>query len=201
MSQNTPERTPAPVSDFIQRVRSHDPAVRGSAWPEAARYGAPAVAPLADALTDEEDFEVPRAAKRALRLIVRHVGRPDPGAARERRAVENALLRLLRHRAVIVRREAVWLLSEIGSPRTIRAVAALLKDPAVREDARCALLRLPDPEGKPVRVRQLRRAFDEAPEAFKYALADTLRLLGETVPGYPSQKLVPTHHTEVTLEN
>jgi len=116
-----------------------------------------------------------------------------PGAETERRAVEAALVKLLQHPAAIVRREALWMLSEIGSPRVVKPVAALLRDPEAREDARCALLRLPGPGCR----QALREALAAAPESFKYALADALRLLGETVTGYPSRKLVPTRQSSV----
>lgn len=72
-------------------------------------------------------------------------------------------------------------------------MAALLTNAEVREDARCALLRLPGPRP----TAALRAAFRTAPEDFKYALADSLRQRGLDVQGYPSRKLVPTHETTV----
>ena len=72
-------------------------------------------------------------------------------------------------------------------------MAALLTDKDVREDARCALTRLPAPGA----VTALKSAFATAPEDFKYALAESLRQRGQKVEGYPSRKLVPTAQTTV----
>ena len=86
------------------------------------------------------------------------------------------------------------MLSEIGSAGAVKPMAALLADQELREDARCALTRLPVPGA----VTALKAAFATAPEDFKYALAESLRQRGETVAGYPSRKLVPTKQTSVT---
>jgi HEAT repeat protein len=132
------------------------------------------------------DFELARKAKRALYRVVRHEG--DPAAARERRAVERELIRVLVSSPSQVRREVAWMLSEIGSTRSIGPMSALLADQEVREDVRCALTRHPAPSA----VTALKSAFASAPEDFKYALAESLRQRGEKVEGYPSRKLVPT---------
>ena len=137
------------------------------------------------------DFELARKAKRALYRVVRQAG--HPAAARERRAVERELILLLGASLSRVRREVVWMLSEIGSTRAIRPIAALLADKELREDARCALTRHPGPGA----VTALKSAFAAAPEDFKYALAESLRQRGEKVEGYPSRKLVPTAQTIV----
>jgi hypothetical protein len=72
-------------------------------------------------------------------------------------------------------------------------MAALLTDKDAREDARCAILRMPREEALSV----LKRALQSTPEDFKYALADSLRALGEPVNDWPSKKLVPTAKTTV----
>ena len=137
----------------------------------------------------DADFEISRCAKRALYKIVRHAGRP--GASKEAQAVEKELIPLLQSSAVPVRREVLWMLSEIGGDDAIAPMAALLTDKEVREDARCALMRLPGTKA----TAALKSAFDSAPEEFKFALAESLRVRGEKVTGYPSQKLVPTRAT------
>lgn len=180
------------VVDLIANLKSTEDAVRGPAWQGAGPAGAPAVKPLAALMTDA-DFEVCRAAKRALYQIVRHAGRP--GAASEAKAVEAELIPLLKSDAVPVRREVLWMLSEIGGDDAVAPMAALLSDQEVREDSRCALMRLPGK--KPAAA--LKAAFDSAPEDFKHALAEALRKLGEKVEGYPSQKLVPVKTTAVAL--
>jgi len=181
----------AVTDDLIAKIKSQDDSVRGPAWQGAGPCGAPAVKPLAALMTDA-DFEIARAAKRALWKIVHHAGRP--GAAQEAKAVEKELIALLAGSLTVVRREVLWMLSEIGGAEAVSAMAALLSDKEVREDARCALIRLPGREA----TAALKTVFASAPEEFKFALAESLRQRGEKVSGYPSQKLVPTRQTAVT---
>lgn len=178
------------VADLVARIKSTDDKVRGPAWQGAGPAGAPAVKPLAAVMTDA-DFEVSRSAKRALYKIVRYAGRP--GAKKEAKAVATELIPLLKSDAVPVRREVLWMLSEIGDDDAIAPMAALLTDKEVREDARCALMRLPGSKA----TAALKSAFGSAPEEFKSALAESLRQRGEKVDGYPSQKLVPTRPAAV----
>lgn len=180
----------AVVADLVAKIKSTDDKVRGPAWQNAGPVGAPAVVPLGEVMT-HADFEIARSARRAIERIVRHAGRP--GADAERKAVAAELVKLLAHANPIVRRHAVWMLSEIGDDPAVEPMAALLNDAEVREDARCALERLP---GRAATVA-LRQALATAPEQFKYALAHSLRVRGEQVDGYPSQKLVPTKQTGV----
>jgi hypothetical protein len=46
-------------------------------------------------------------------------------------------------------------------------------------------------------TKAFQRAFDSAPEEFKFALAESLRQRGKTVAGYPSQKLKPVKQTSI----
>jgi HEAT repeat protein len=181
----------ADIQSLIDRIKNPDDATSGAAWQGAGPYGAAVVKPLA-ALMGDGNFELARKGKRALYLVVRHAGRP--GASEERPAVERELILVLGSGPARVRREVVWMLSEIGSAGAVDAMAALLADQELREDARCALTRLPAPGA----VAALKAAFATAPEDFKYALAESLRQRGETVGGYPSRKLVPTKQTSVT---
>ena len=178
------------IQGLIERIRSSDETVSGAAWQNAGPYGAAAVEPLA-ALMADENFELARKAKRALYRVVRYVG--PPAAARERKAVERQLILLLSSTPSEVRREVVWMLSEIGSARAVGPMAALLTDSDLREDARCALTRHPAPGA----VAALKSAFATASGDFKYALAESLRQRGEKVTDYPSRKLVPTAPTHV----
>lgn len=180
-----------PADELVTRIRNTDDAVRGPAWQGAAPYGAAAVKPLAGVMADD-NFEIARSARRALWVIVRHAGRP--GAGREAQAVAKEVASLLPSGSAAVRREALWMLSEIGSDDSIPAVAALLSDQDVRADALAALLRLPGRKS----TAAIKTAFSSAPEDFKFALADALRRRGEKVTGYPSQKLLPTRKTTVT---
>lgn len=190
LAHTNPAAPTGSVEELVAKIKSPDDKVRGPAWQSAAPYGAAAVRPLADLMTHEH-FEVARAAKRALYKIVRHAGRP--GAESEARAVEKELISLLKSDAVPVRRETLWMLSEIGTDDAVAPMAALLSDKEVREDARCALMRLPGDKATAV----LKAAFATAPEEFKFALAESLRKRGQKVDGYPSKKLTPTRQTTV----
>lgn len=176
---------PGPVNDLVAAIKSDDDQVRGPAWQNAGPAGAPAVQPLAAVMMDP-NFEVARSARRAIWVIVRHAGRP--GAEAQRQAVQVALLPLLKDQPVPVRREVLWMLSEIGDVEAILPMAALLTDAELREDARCALTRLPQPQA----TTALETALKTAPEEFRFALAESLRARGVTVTDYPSQKLKPT---------
>ena len=180
-----------PVEELVAKIKSPDDKVRGPAWQGAARAGAPAVKPLAAVMSDPA-FEVARSAKRAVWIIVRHAGRP--GADAERKAVQAALIRCLKDQPAPVRKEVLWMLSEIGDAGVVAPMAALLADAEVREDARCALTRLPGPKV----TEALNQAFAAAPEEFKFALAESLRQRGQTVSGYPSRKLIPVKQTSLT---
>jgi len=183
-------QSPETVNELIARIRSKDDKVRGPAWQGAALAGASAVKPLAEVMMDP-DFEIARAAKRGLSRIVRHAGRP--GAKREAKAVAAELVQLLQSPHALVRREAVWMLSEIGEDGVIAPMAVLLADPEAREDARCALMRFAGRQA----TSAFRSAFLSAPEDFKYALAESLRERGVKVDGYPSPKVVPSRKTTV----
>jgi HEAT repeat protein len=179
------------VDELIAKIKDPDDNVRGPAWQNAGPAGAPAVKPLA-LLMAEQDMEIARSAKRGLWVIVRHAGRP--GADKEKRAVAAELLPLLQSAPVPVRREALWMLSEISADDSVKAIAACLAEPAIREDARAALERIPGQRS----VAALKDALQSAPEEFKPAIAQSLRVRGVKVSGYPSQKLVPTRPQPAT---
>jgi HEAT repeat protein len=172
------------VPALIDNIKNPDDAVRGPAWQSAPRFGAPAVKPLFKLLADP-DFEAARAAKRALWKIVRHAGRP--GAGPEREAVAAELVLVLQNPAAAVRREALWMLSELGREDAVAPVAALLADQDVHDDARAALERIPGERS----LAALKKGLTTAPEEYRPAIAQSLRARGVPVSGYPSQKLVP----------
>jgi HEAT repeat protein len=174
------------VNRLIKKLKSSDAETRTEAWQSAGDIGAPAVKPLAMVMTDD-DLEVARAAKRAMWKIVRHTGRP--GAPKARIAVVGKLCGLLgADQPVSVRREVLWMLSEIGGMQAIRPIAELLSDEHLREDARGVLERIPIERA----VQALKAGFEVAPEDFKPNLAQSLRKRGVKVEGYPCVKLVPT---------
>src|SRR3990172_8173704 len=177
------------VTDLIEKIKDSNLEVRTKAWLGAGEVGWPAVPALAEVMADE-NLEVARAAKRALWKIVRHAGRP--GADEERQSVAAHLSRLLADdRPVAVRREALWMLSEIGEKELIKPIAGLLTNKELREDARMVLERI----GDKASVAALEAGFKTAPEEFKLNLAQSIRKRGKKVRGYECIKLVPTKQT------
>jgi len=176
------------LEELVKEIQSDKPEARTAAWQQAGSIGAAAVKPLAKLCADENQ-EVRRAAKRGLEKIVRTVGTPGVRAARS--AVIQELLDLLGDsQPVALRREILWLLSEIGARESVESIAALLKHDALREDARMVLERIPGEKS----LKSLRRALRKVPEDFRVNIAQSLRARGETVDPakYPCKKLVPT---------
>ena len=182
------------LEELIARIKDADDKVRAAAWESAGPLGAQAIGPLAATMTDE-NIEIGRAAKNALWKIVRHVGRP--GADDDRKAVEAALCDLLGNdRVDAVRREILWMLSEIGGEAAvaaIRDIPGIVENTSLREDARCTLERIPTESA----VAVLQEGLEIAPDDYKTAIAQSLRARGVHVPGLPCQKRVPTRETNV----
>ena len=142
------------VDKLIAKIKDDSAEVRTEAWLGAGEFGAAAVKPLAEVMADRE-LEVARAAKRALWKIVRHVGRPKAG--REKKAVVAELIEVLGDsQPVLVRREVLWMLSEIGRRESAEPVAALLSNKELREDARLVLERIPGRQS----VKALQKGFE-----------------------------------------
>lgn len=181
------------VDALIAQIKSKNDKVRGPAWQNAGQYGPTAVKPLAEVMSDP-DMETARSAKRALWQMVRDAGRP--GAKAKASAVSAALLPLLSSKVTTVQREALWMLSEIAGNEAVAPMADLLSDAQLREDARCALTRLPGAKA----TAALKAALSSVPADFKPAIAQSLRARGEKVAGFPSQKLTPTKKTTVTRQ-
>jgi len=134
-------------------------------------------------------MEVGRAARRGMERIVRTVGAPRVQPAKS--AVIRELLGLLGDsQSVALRRDILWLLSEIGGGESVESIAALLKHGALREDARMVLERIPGEKS----LASLRNALGSVPEDFRLNIAQSLRARGEAVDPekYPCRKLVPT---------
>jgi HEAT repeat protein len=180
------------VEELISSLASTNEVTSTAALESAVEYGARAVRPLGFTMSSN-DLEVSRKAKRALLGVIRHAARP--GAAEELFAVEAKLIPLVGKNLLTLqtRRDLIWMLSEIGTARSVEPLAAVLQNKDLREDARCALTRLACPEA----VAALKTAFSSADETFKFALAESLRFRGEKVVGYPSKKLIPTGVTTV----
>jgi len=180
------------VDELISKIKDESDTVRTDAWRSAGDVGAAAVAPLA-ALTANDAIEVARAAKRALWQVVRQAGRPAADA--ERNAVIAELIPLLADgQPMPVRREVLWMLSEIAGGESVEPIASMLSNNQLREDARMALERIPGEAS----LDALEAALEAAPDDFKLNLAQSLRQRGLEVPGLPCAKLTPAKQTEVT---
>jgi HEAT repeat protein len=181
---------------LLERIKSDDPDARTAAWLAAGGVGVPALVPLSK-IVAEGELEVSRAAKRAMWKIVRTVGAPDRCECKE--AAEGVLIGLLgSEQPLCVRREVFWMLSEIGGDATVEAIHEipdLIDDKDVREDARCALERIPTEAA----LETLKEGLEVAPADFALAMAQSLRVRGVDVDKekYPCQKLVPTKQTSV----
>ena len=179
------------VDEFVAKVRNKNDKVRAEALLSAGGVGAPAVKSLAKVMADK-DVEVSRAGKRALWKIVRHAGRPR--ARDEKKAVITELVGLLGDdQPTSVRREVLWMLSEICGRTSIKAIAALLSNKELREDARMVLQRIPGRQS----LAALKNGLKAAPKDFKLNIAQSLRQRGVKVRGLACIKLVPTKKTNV----
>ncbi len=195
------------LEKLLEQLQSESPEERTAAWQAAGPLGARAVEPLVRLVVDCEKkvaalksdpkaagypLEVGRAAKRALWKIVRTVGAPgaDPKAKED---VEVALLQFIQPGwPDQLRRDVLWMLSEIGTDRTVEAIANLpniLQDTAIRDDARACMQRI----ASPLAIKMLEIGLREATDDFRFAIAESLRVLGVAVDpvAYPSKKLVP----------
>ena len=179
------------VDELIEKIKHSSDEARTQAWLSASEIGAAAVKPLAELMT-EKRLEVARAAKHGLWKIVRHVGRPR--ADDEKNAVIAELIQLLDdEQPVPVRREVLWMLSEIGGEESVDPMAALLSNRELREDARMALERIPGKKS----VAALKTALKNVPEDFTPNIAQSLRQRGVKIRGIPCMKLTPTKQTQV----
>lgn len=179
------------VDGLIAKLRDKSDKERASGLLKAVEVAAPAIKALAKLMADE-DIEISRAGKRALWKIVRNVGRP--GAGDEKKAVAARLIEMLgAEQPMLVRCEALWMLSEIGGDETVKSIAALLSDEEVREDARMALQRIP---GR-LSLDALKDGLKSAPMDFRPNIAQSLRQRGVMVRRPAPVKLVPTKETKV----
>ncbi len=181
---------------LLKGIKSDDPDVRTKAWLAAGQVGPSALGPLAK-IVAEGELEVSRAAKRAMWKIVRTVGAPGEGDGKA--DAETELIDLLAEGTPdSVRREVLWMLSEIGGEKTIDAIREIpdvLENKAIREDARCCVERIPGQAA----VDALAEGLEASEDEFQLALAQSLRARGVEVDQekYPCQKLVPTKETSV----
>lgn len=171
------------LNELLGKIKSNDAAVRFEAWRGAGPAGAAAVGPLAD-LMSGADKGVARAATEALQRVAHYAARP--GALKsERLAVAGELLKVaLSPRPRIARAQALHFLGFVGEDRNVPALARLLDDKEVREEARLALERIPGPAS----LRALSIAVQRAPDDFKANLRQSLynrQATKATIGAYP----------------
>jgi hypothetical protein len=180
---------PLTVDALIAMIKDRSDKVRAEGWAQAGKVGAAAVKPLAAVMTSgDADREVALAARRALWQIVHNVGRP--GAEKQCTGVLPEFHGLLADAwPEALRREVLWMLSEIGGAESVTAVAACLKSSELLEDARCALERIPGEES----LAALKEALITVAEKYRNNIAQSLRARGVKLSAdlYPNEKLVP----------
>lgn len=185
---------PLTLEKLLELLKSDDPLVRRDAWLKAGPLGGDALPSLAD-LAAKADLEISRAANRAMWQIVRYAG--APGRETERQGVVEALGELVvdTRLPVQLRRDVVWMLSEIIADEEIdeSIASSLLKDPELQEDVRMALQRVAGPKA----VALLKAALNQAEGDFKAALACSLRKCHVAIDDPPCPKLVPRKQTQV----
>ena len=181
------------VAELIRALKSDSNERRTKAWFECGPLGAPAIPPLAALWGDADTgLEAQRAARHAVFQIVRFSSRPET-----RESIKRLLKEL--HRLVEadepsqIRRELLWLLSEIAGDESLPVLSRLLAQDAVREEACMALERIPGKRS----LKILEGSLAQAPTDFRPVLAAALARRGHKVSGAPSRRLVPRAQTHV----
>jgi hypothetical protein len=181
-----------PVAELIQTLQGGDSEKRTQAWFECGPLGATAI-PRLVALWGDADagLEVQRAARNAVFQIVRFSSRPETGKSRIRVTME--LNRLVEANGPAqIRRELLWLLSEIAGDESLPALSRLLAQTAVREEACMALERIPGKRSLKILESSLR----QSPVDFKPVLAAALARRGHKPSGVDSPRLAPRAQTK-----
>ncbi len=128
------------VSDVLEAIADESPDVRAQAVADAGPLGAAAIGALGQRLDDDPPTGL--IAHKALTRIVHHAARPD--ADTERVAVAAELAKLVATElSDTARREVIHLLSLVAGENEVPALAALLENKAVAQDACLALERIP----------------------------------------------------------
>jgi hypothetical protein len=179
------------VEGMIRRIRVDDDMVRGPAFQGAGPLGAPAVRPLVDEMRAPPS-DTAQAARRALWNVVRYAGRPGGGL--QASAVVGEIRAVFEQSPEPIQRELLWMVSELGDRSIVPWLADLLEVANLREDARCALMRIPGARA----TTALQAALVKTEGVFASALADALRARGEAIADPPSRKLVPDRPTAIS---
>ncbi|HOF40851.1 MAG TPA: HEAT repeat domain-containing protein [Candidatus Hydrogenedentes bacterium] len=167
------------LDEFLVRIAGPNADARAGAWKSAGPLGAPAVLPLAR-LAETGEPEIRVAALRAIDIITAYAGRP--GAQEEQRAVAQALADAVQSSEDSqLRCEFLHYLGLVASNPEVPMLARLLEDPAIGEDARIALERIPGDTATRALITALRSA---SSETVQLRMADALarRQAPEAIP-------------------
>lgn len=159
---------------LLEQLASPEAKVREQAHRALLERG-PAVIPALVERMGGENKTLDLWARRTLEAIAYRSTRP--GAEAERAAVERALIAVAQsQRPTAVRRFAIRLLCLVGRGASVPALATLLEDAELREPARCALEKIPDPAATQALVKAATAAREPA---WKAALVKGLGARGD----------------------
>lgn len=131
----------ATIGSYLTQIKHGDTATRLAAVQQAALVGTEAL-PQLGAIYSGGDPAAGKAAYEAIKKIVYNAGRP--GAAAEAKSASSALLELASSQHPrYVRADAIQLLGVVGGDDEAKALAAMISDTDLGEDARMALERIP----------------------------------------------------------
>jgi hypothetical protein len=157
------------VGGLLTNIKHGDAAARSVAVSQSPLAGTSAILPLGK-VYGGTDPAASKAAGDAIHKIVHNASRP--GAPAERESAAQQLAQLIGgEQPRQVRADALKLLGFVGGPGQVSAVAELLHVPDVREDARLALERIPDPSAEAA----LKNAARTVSEEYRPALDQSLR--------------------------
>jgi hypothetical protein len=157
------------LASLLGNIRFGDNATRQAAVKQASLVGTMTIEPLGQ-VYGADDPGASKAALEAIQRVVNNAARP--GAAAERQAAADSLLRLTSaSQPRIVRSDALRLLGYVGGAAEVTAIADLLHVPDLREDARFALERIPDSSAEAA----LRKAARTVPADYRAAIDQSLR--------------------------
>ena len=153
-----------PIEDFEAAIQSEDIDTRFNAAMNSGDLGAQAL-PIAIKYWDAESDGARKAARVALPVIVRAVQQPEKES--ERSAACDILIEAAKNGGTDqLRREALFRLGSIAGGSHVGAIAALLEDVAVQEQAAQALENIPGSEA----TQALINALDDAAPGFRVQL-------------------------------
>ena len=125
---------------LIGKIKDGDMEAKLAAVAESPKAGPAALVPLSEVLSGSDPIAT-RAAQESIRRIAYEAGRSKD----ESKAAAQHLASLIsKDRPRNVRVEALRMLGIVGGGESVKAIAAQLSDPDIRDDARMALERIPD---------------------------------------------------------